>query len=137
MAIAGALVHQAEVLLLDEPTVGLDPHQRRRFLDLLVSLRGTVHVIVSTHDIGDLDGAFDEVVVFESGRARFQGPVALFDSYAAPDCAPAADWRARTPPCWRPRNDHLGQSPRLGRPMGGAARPRLLGPLHHRQPDGQ
>ncbi|MFJ9344795.1 ABC transporter ATP-binding protein [Streptomyces sp. NPDC101733] len=88
VAIAGALVHQAEVLLLDEPTVGLDPHQRRRFLDLLVSLRGTVHVIVSTHDIGDLDQAFDEVVVFESGRSRFQGPVSLFDSHAAADCAP-------------------------------------------------
>lgn len=88
VAIAGALVHEAELLLLDEPTVGLDPHQRRRFLDLLVSLRGTMHVIVSTHDIGDLDQAFDQVVVFESGRARFQGPVSLFDSYAAPDCAP-------------------------------------------------
>lgn len=88
VAIAGALVHEAEVLLLDEPTVGLDPHQRRRFLDLLVSLRGAMHVIVSTHDIGDLDQAFDEVIVLESGRVRFQGPVSLFDSYAAHDCAP-------------------------------------------------
>ncbi|MFJ9077599.1 ABC transporter ATP-binding protein [Streptomyces sp. NPDC102278] len=88
VAIAGALVHEAEVLLLDEPTVGLDPHQRRRFLDLLVSLRGAMHVIVSTHDIGDLDQAFDEVIVLESGRVRFQGPVPLFDSHAAPDCAP-------------------------------------------------
>ncbi|WP_331721119.1 ATP-binding cassette domain-containing protein [Streptomyces sp. NBC_00454] len=88
VAIAGALVHEAEVLLLDEPTAGLDPHQRRRFLDLLVSLRGTMHVIVSTHDIGDLDQAFEEVVVLESGRVRFQGPVSLFDSHAAPDCVP-------------------------------------------------
>lgn len=88
IAIAQALVHEAELLLLDEPTVGLDPHQRRRFLDLLISLRGTVHVIVSTHDIGDLDQAFDEVVVLESGRSRFRGPVEAFAAHAQPDCAP-------------------------------------------------
>lgn len=87
IAIAQALVHDVEVLLLDEPTVGLDPHQRRRFLDLLISLRGTVHVIVSTHDIGDLDQAFDEVVVLEAGRSRFKGTVTEFAGHAAPDCA--------------------------------------------------
>ncbi|MFB7605986.1 ABC transporter ATP-binding protein [Streptomyces gardneri] len=88
IAIAQALVHEADLLLLDEPTVGLDPHQRRRFLDLLISLRGTVNVIVSTHDIGDLDEAFDEVVVLESGRSRFRGTVEEFASHAQPDCAP-------------------------------------------------
>ncbi|MFB6780462.1 ABC transporter ATP-binding protein [Streptomyces sp. NPDC056352] len=88
IALAQALVHDAELLLLDEPTVGLDPHQRRRFLDLLISLRGTVHVIVSTHDIGDLDEAFDEVVVLESGKPRFRGTVKDFAGHAAPDCAP-------------------------------------------------
>jgi ABC-2 type transport system ATP-binding protein len=87
IAIAQALIHDAELLLLDEPTVGLDPHQRRRFLDLLISLRGTVHVIVSTHDIGDIDEAFDEVVVLESGRARFRGAVEDFAAHARPDCA--------------------------------------------------
>lgn len=89
IAIAQALVHDAELLLLDEPTVGLDPHQRRRFLDLLVSLRGSVHVIVSTHDIGDLDESFDEVVVLESGKARFRGTVQEFTAHADPACAPA------------------------------------------------
>lgn len=88
IAIAQALVHEAELLLLDEPTVGLDPNQRRRFLDLLISLRGTVDVIVSTHDIGDLDEAFDEVVVLESGRSRFRGAVEEFASHAQPDCVP-------------------------------------------------
>ncbi|MEU7021749.1 ATP-binding cassette domain-containing protein [Streptomyces sp. NPDC046203] len=88
IALAQSLVHEAELLLLDEPAVGLDPHQRRRFLDLLISLRGSVHVIVSTHDIGDLDEAFDEVVVLESGRARFKGTVEEFDAHARPDAAP-------------------------------------------------
>lgn len=87
VAIAQALVHEAELLLLDEPTAGLDPRQRRRFLDLLVSLRGTVQVIVSTHDIGDLDEAFDEVVVLESGRPRFRGTVPDFAANARPGTA--------------------------------------------------
>ncbi|MGI5198000.1 ABC transporter ATP-binding protein [Streptomyces sp. CA-288835] len=94
LAIAQALVHDAEVLLLDEPTVGLDPHQRRRFLDLLISLRGTVHVIVSTHDIGDLDQAFDEVVVLEAGRSRFKGTVKEFAGHHASDCVPGRQFES-------------------------------------------
>ncbi|MFI8102761.1 ATP-binding cassette domain-containing protein [Streptomyces sp. NPDC086023] len=88
LAIAQALVHDAELLLLDEPTVGLDPSQRRRFHDLLLELRGSVSVIVSTHDIADLDQSYDQVVVLEGGAARFQGGVALFAAYARPDSAP-------------------------------------------------
>ncbi|MEU6757268.1 ATP-binding cassette domain-containing protein [Streptomyces sp. NPDC046685] len=88
LAIAQALVHQAELLLLDEPTVGLDPAQRRRFHDLLAELRGSVSVIVSTHDIADLDQSFDEVVVLEQGKPRFQGSVAQFAAHARPDSVP-------------------------------------------------
>ncbi|MYU32793.1 ATP-binding cassette domain-containing protein [Streptomyces sp. SID8358] len=88
LAIAQALVHDAELLLLDEPTVGLDPSQRRRFHDLLVELRGSVHVIVSTHDIADLDQAFDQVVVLENGTPRFQGGVAEFESHADSESVP-------------------------------------------------
>ncbi|GAA3753222.1 ATP-binding cassette domain-containing protein [Streptomyces tremellae] len=88
LAIAQALVHDAQLLLLDEPTVGLDPLQRRRFLNLLHELRGSVSVIVSTHDITDLDQVFDEVVVVESGALRFQGTVARFESLAEADCPP-------------------------------------------------
>lgn len=72
------LVHRAKVLLLDEPTVGLDPKQRRSFLQLIASLRNETHVIISTHDIADIGEAFSDVVVFNGGKVLFSGPVTSF-----------------------------------------------------------
>lgn len=78
VAIAQALVHRAKVLLLDEPTVGLDPMQRRSFLQLIASLRDDTHVIVSTHDIADIGEAFSDVVVLHEGKVLFSGSVSSF-----------------------------------------------------------
>ncbi|MCP9987984.1 ATP-binding cassette domain-containing protein [Streptomyces sudanensis] len=88
VAIAQALVHRAEVLLLDEPTVGLDPRQRETFLSVLNDLRGSVHVVLSTHDVADLDTAFDHVAVLSEGRVRFSGTMDEFTAHAEPGCAP-------------------------------------------------
>ncbi|MBB1244634.1 ATP-binding cassette domain-containing protein [Streptomyces durbertensis] len=84
LGIAGALVHGAELLLLDEPTAGLDPSQRQVFRDLLHSLRGQVAVVVSTHQTEDLDELYDEVVVLDSGQVRYQGNVPGFLWHADP-----------------------------------------------------
>ncbi|MEU0676273.1 ATP-binding cassette domain-containing protein [Streptomyces sp. NPDC006172] len=78
VAIAQALVHRAKVLLLDEPTVGLDPKQRRSFLQLIASLRNETQVIVSTHDIADISEAFSDVVVLSGGKVLFSGSVPSF-----------------------------------------------------------
>ncbi|MEU7564850.1 ATP-binding cassette domain-containing protein [Streptomyces fradiae] len=88
VAIAQALVHRAEVLLLDEPTVGLDPQQRETFMRVLNDLRGSVHVILSTHDVADLDTTFDHVVVLSEGRIRFSGTMDEFTAHAESGCAP-------------------------------------------------
>lgn len=71
------LAHDAQVLLLDEPTAGLDPAQRARFRDLMSALPQD-RVVVSTHQVDDLSELFQSVVVLDRGRIRFTGTVTEF-----------------------------------------------------------
>jgi ABC-type multidrug transport system ATPase subunit len=82
MQLAGALVHDARVVLLDEPTAGLDPLQQARFGDLIKSLPEHIVTIVATHDVNDLSASFDRVVVIDGGILRFEGTVDHFTSTA-------------------------------------------------------
>lgn len=87
LGIAQTLVHDAELVLMDEPTAGLDPLQRAAFRELLGSLAGEVRVIVSTHQTEDLGELYQEVVLIDGGRVRFQS--ALHDFLArAPEGVP-------------------------------------------------
>jgi ABC-2 type transport system ATP-binding protein len=78
VGVAQVLVHQAQVMLLDEPTVGLDPAQRATFRETLATLPPTSRIVVSTHQVDDLSELFDTVVVLDNGRIRYQGAVADF-----------------------------------------------------------
>jgi ABC-type multidrug transport system ATPase subunit len=71
--IAQAIVNDPEILLLDEPTVGLDPEQRVAFRSLLRELGGDACVLVSTHLVEDVVAACSDVVLLDSGRLVFQG----------------------------------------------------------------
>ncbi|WST42399.1 ATP-binding cassette domain-containing protein [Streptomyces sp. NBC_01167] len=82
LGIPQTLVHSAEVVLLDEPTAGLDPVQRAVFRDLLSELADSVHFIVSTHQTEDLADIYDTVVVFDHGRHVFQGSAPEFFALA-------------------------------------------------------
>jgi ABC-2 type transport system ATP-binding protein len=82
VGLAQALVHRAEVLLLDEPTAGLDPNQRARFRDILREVSRGVPVVVSTHQVDDLTDLFDTVVVMDRGRLPFSGTPAEFMALA-------------------------------------------------------
>jgi ABC-2 type transport system ATP-binding protein len=72
--IAQAIVNEPELLLLDEPTAGLDPEQRMAFRALLRDLGGQATVIVSTHLVEDVGAACGEVAVMDAGKIVFQGP---------------------------------------------------------------
>lgn len=73
VGIAQAIVNDPAILLLDEPTVGLDPAQRLRFRELIQELGKDTCVIVSTHLVEDVAAACTDVVLFAEGRLRFQG----------------------------------------------------------------
>jgi ABC-type multidrug transport system ATPase subunit len=78
VGVAGALVHRAQVLLLDEPTAGMDPRQRRVFRDVLNSLTGDIRVLLSTHDVADLAEEADHVTVMYEGRVVHTGTTGSF-----------------------------------------------------------
>ncbi|UNO41555.1 ATP-binding cassette domain-containing protein [Streptomyces sp. MST-110588] len=88
VGVAQSLVHGAEVLLLDEPTAGMDPRQRTVFHEILGNLPRSVHVLLSTHDTADLESVYDNVLVLLDGRLTFQGTVDDFLSHAAPGATP-------------------------------------------------
>ena len=71
--IAQAIVNDPELLLLDEPTAGLDPEQRVAFRAMLRDLGGQATVIVSTHLVEDVGAACSEVALMDAGKIVFQG----------------------------------------------------------------
>jgi ABC-2 type transport system ATP-binding protein len=85
--VAGALVHDARVLLLDEPTAGMDPWQRRVFRDILGEVSGDVQVLMSTHDVADLAEEADSVTVMSGGTVLVSESPRGFLSYAPADAA--------------------------------------------------
>ncbi|MBX9361888.1 ABC transporter ATP-binding protein [Streptomyces sp. WAC04114] len=87
VGVAAALVHEARVLLLDEPTAGMDPHQRRVFRDILNGLAGEVDILLSTHDVADLAEEADYVTVLHSGRIIHSGTTQAFFSHTPPGTA--------------------------------------------------
>jgi len=75
LGLACALVHRPPVVILDEPTVGLDPVQRAELRRSIVDLGQHSAVLVSTHLVEDLAGVAERVLVIHQGRLRFSGSV--------------------------------------------------------------
>jgi ABC-2 type transport system ATP-binding protein len=73
VGIAQAIVNDPELLLLDEPTAGLDPEQRVQFRGLLRDIGQRATVVVSTHLVEDVGAACAEVALMDQGRVVFRG----------------------------------------------------------------
>jgi ABC-type multidrug transport system ATPase subunit len=78
VGVAQTLVHDARVILMDEPTAGLDPAQRANFRELLADIRGDVDFIISTHQTEDLRAIADNVTLISGGRLRWDGAISDF-----------------------------------------------------------
>jgi ABC-2 type transport system ATP-binding protein len=68
VGIAQALLNDPQLLIVDEPTVGLDPEERVRFRNLLSDLSGERIILLSTHIVSDVEATATEIVVINKGR---------------------------------------------------------------------
>ena len=75
--LAGAIVGRPELVFLDEPTAGLDPHLRHRVWELVTGLRQAgVAVVLTTHSMDEAERLADQVVILDAGRRVASGTVA-------------------------------------------------------------
>ena len=73
VGIAEAILAEPPVIIMDEPTIGLDPHQILIVRDLIASLRGRMTVIISSHILPEIEVTCDRVLIINQGRIVAQG----------------------------------------------------------------
>jgi ABC-2 type transport system ATP-binding protein len=114
LGIAQALLGEPDLLVLDEPTAGLDPEQRLRFRELLSDLPGDPVIVLSTHQADDIAAICPKVIVLLQGQVRYAGTPAELAATAAGRVWAAAERDATAHLSWRGgdgRWRHIGDSP--------------------------
>ena len=117
VALAQSLLGRPEVLILDEPTAGLDPEQRMRFRELVSAVGETATVLLSTHQTEDIAALCQRVTVMGNGTVLFEGTPSTLAGLAAGKVwrSDGADPSARV--SWRGsdgRYRHVGDSAPAG-----------------------
>src|ERR1700678_1357645 len=117
LGIAQALLGQPELLILDEPTAGLDPEQRLRSRELLSGLPGDPVIVLSTHQADDIAAICPKVIVLLQGQVHFAGTPAELAATAAGQVWAAGERDARAHLSWRGGDNrwrHIGDRPPSG-----------------------
>ncbi|MBI4552108.1 MAG: ABC transporter ATP-binding protein [Candidatus Latescibacteria bacterium] len=80
LGIAQAVIGDPKLLIVDEPTVGLDPEERIRFRNLLANISRNKAIILSTHIVGDISSTCEDLALLSHGQVVFHGdPARLLD----------------------------------------------------------
>ena len=75
VGIAQALIPGAPILILDEPTVGLDPNSIQEIRELILSLKGESTIFISSHNLSEIQKLCDEVTIIDQGKVLRSGPM--------------------------------------------------------------
>ncbi len=73
VGIADAILSEPDIIIMDEPTIGLDPHQIVMIRDLIASLRGRMSMIISSHILPEIEMTCDRVIIINGGKIVAEG----------------------------------------------------------------
>ncbi|SBU94055.1 ABC-2 type transport system ATP-binding protein [Streptomyces sp. Ncost-T6T-1] len=95
--LAAAMLHDPEVLYLDEPTIGLDVYSKDRVVDFIEAISGPKRttVILTTHDLADIERLCERVILIDQGMVAFDGLVGKLKSTYMPERILTVDYEPR------------------------------------------